>query len=395
MPDPTKIKIKHFHKSTEAVLIRGGKIYFDLLEALIDKASFEIHLQVYILENDSTGKPILNALINAAKRGVSVYLVLDAYGSNNISNTVVDNLTDSGVHFKWFKPVIQFGNMELGRRMHHKILCVDEQICVVSGANIADRYNDTKESPAWLDFAILAKGVVAEEVKRRCLQVWKRKFSLLNRGIKMRIPIVSSAIEADNLLLKTSVNDWLRGRVEIYNGYLNAFKSAESDIMIVGGYFMPGRLTRKRIAGAARRGVKISVILTATSDVMFAKPASEYLYHWLFKHNVNIYEWQPEILHGKVAVVDGKWSTIGSFNLNYLSAFESLELNLEVIDDDFSSKFRQMIVDISQNESRQILKDEYYKRLSFSNLLINWFSYRFVRWSMRLLNAFSNKPKPN
>lgn len=395
MSDPIKFKIKRFHNSTEAVLIRGGKVYFDLLQELIDEARIEIHLQVYILENDSTGRSILNALMNAAKRGVSVYLVLDAYGSNNISNSVVDEIIKSGIHFKWFKPIIQFGNMELGRRMHHKILCVDEQICVVSGANIADRYNDTEDSPAWLDFAILAKGVVAIEVKRRCLQIWEKNFALLNRRIRIRIPAISSAIEADNLLLKTCVNDWLRGRVEIFNGYLNSFKAAESEIIIVGGYFMPGRITRKRLAGAAKRGVKISIILTATSDVMFAKPASEYLYHWMFKYGVNIYEWQPEILHGKVAVVDGKWSTIGSFNLNYLSTFESLELNLEVIDDDFSSRFRQMLVDISQNECRQILKDEYYKRLSFSKLLFNWFSYRFVRWSMRLLNAFSNKPKPN
>ena len=389
-----KISQRLYHNADKVELIRGGKLFFDVLDNLIREAKSEIHVQVYILEEDETGLRVVKALCDAAIRGVEVYLVLDKYASSNLSAELINKIIDSGIRFKWFKPVIRFGNMEFGRRMHHKIVSIDESVALSTGINFANRYNDIGDQQAWLDFAILVEGISAVEIKRRCLQIWESPFKL-KKYKKFRLPVIQKAIKADNILVKVSVNDWLRGKQGIHKGYNSAFKNSNSEILIVGGYFLPGRLMRNRIRDAARRGVQVKVILTHISDVAFAKEASEFLYSWMFRNNIEIYEWQPTILHGKIAIVDKMWATVGSYNLNYLSTFESLELNLEIIDAQFAASLSQLFHKITENECIQITEENYLKHYSIIKSIKNWFSFWFARNSMRILNAFSNKPKPS
>jgi len=390
----SKFRRQYYHRTSHVELIRGGGQFFKLVEELIDEAKTEIHIQYYICEADQTGIAVMNALIRAAQRNVEVYFILDAYGSGKLPDTSLQKMIDSGVKFKWFKPVIRFGNMEFGRRLHHKVIAIDEQVSLVTGVNIANRYNDINNNQAWLDFALLVKGISAKEIKRRCVQIWEKPFKISRRWRKFRLPQINDSIQSHNALVKVSVNDWLRGRNEIYQGYRNAFQKAEKEIYIVGGYFLPGRILRKSIRDAAIRGVNISVILTRFSDVMFAKSAEEFLYNWMLKNGIKIYEWQPTIMHGKLAVVDRMWSTVGSFNLNYLSRFESIELNMEIIDDLFSAQLSDLMGEIVRNECIQISSDEFYKKYSLVKRLKLRFSYWFARTIMRILTAFSNKPNP-
>ena len=174
----TKFRRRYYHRASHIELIRGGKQFFDLLEKLIDEAKIEIHIQYYICEPDETGNAIMNALIKAAQREVEVYFVLDAYGSSKLPESWHQKMIDAGVKFKWFRPVIRFGNMELGRRLHHKILAIDEQVSLVTGVNIADRYNDINNIKAWLDFALLVKGIPAKEIKQRSLQIWQKTYKI-------------------------------------------------------------------------------------------------------------------------------------------------------------------------------------------------------------------------
>ena len=282
--------------------------------------------------------------------------------------------------------------MEFVRRMHHKIVSIDESVALSTGINFANRYNDIGEKKAWLDFALLVEGISAVEVKRRCLQIWESPFTL-KKFKKYRLPVINQSVKAENILVKVSVNDWLRGRHGIFKGYSKAFTGAQKEILIVGGYFLPGRSMRRKIRNASKRGVKVKVILTSISDVLFAKEATEYLYRWMFKNNIEIHEWQPNILHGKIAIVDGIWATVGSYNLNYLSTFESLELNLEIIDPPFAASLRQLYFEIIEKECVQIIEQDYLKQFSIKKNIKNWFSFWFARNSMRILNAFSNKPK--
>ena len=390
-----KFRRRYYHRASHIELIRGGKQFFDLLEKLIDEARVEIHIQYYICEADETGNTIMNALIRAAKRNVAVFFVLDAYGSSKLPELSHKKMIDAGINFKWFRPVICMGNMEFGRRMHHKAVAIDEQVSLVTGVNIANRYNDINGEKAWLDFALLVKGIPAKEVKQRCLQIWEKTYKITGKWRKFRLPIMSDSIQSHNALVKVSVNDWLRGRNEIYTGYRNAFQKAEKEIQIVGGYFLPGRNMRRKLREASKRGVNISVILTRVSDVMFAKSAEKYLYNWMFQNDIKIYEWQQTVMHGKVAVVDQTWSTVGSYNLNYLSNFESIELNMEIIDNGFSRKLSELLSQISREECTLIDKDEFYRHYSFMVKLQNRFSYWIARTLMRVLSVFTKKPSPN
>jgi len=384
---------KHYHRADAAQLIRGGKLFFETLEKLIRGAKFEIHFQFYILEEDETGSKIVNALIEAANSGIKVYVVLDAYGSSKLSSKTLKLFEEAGIQFKWFRPIISLSNMEFGRRMHHKIVAIDERIALTTGVNIANRYNDIGNTPAWLDFALITEGITAKEIKRRCLQIWEKRYQLSKRWKKFRLPVVASSISAENPMIKVSVNDWLRGRNSIYNGYRNAIGTAKHEIFIAGGYFLPGRVLRRSLREARGRNVSVSIILTKISDVAFSKSASEYLYQWMFSKGIRIFEWEPSIMHGKIAVVDQIWSTVGSFNMNYLSTFESIELNMEIINDSFSKQVSELLHRIAENECSEVVEEEFLKKYSILKRLKTWISFIFVRYSFRLLNLFSKKPK--
>src|SRR5690606_14202528 len=147
-------------------LLLGGRDLFSLLLHLIRQARKSIHLQVYIYEQDETGEEVANALIAAAGRGVAVYELVDGYGSQGLGNKFIKRLTGHGVHFRVFEPLFRSKHFYVGRRMHQKVLVVDARYAIVTCANIANKYNDLPEEPAWLDFALCIEGEVAVQLCR-------------------------------------------------------------------------------------------------------------------------------------------------------------------------------------------------------------------------------------
>lgn len=388
---PKWVDTSTFQQAEKIQLIRGGSDYFDTLVDLIEHARFEIHFQVYILQEDQTGRRILESLKQAASRGVKVFMVLDDYGSS-ISETTITTLTEQGIQFKHFRPVIRLNNMEFGRRLHHKVVVIDGTIGVVGGINVADRYNDVDGIPAWLDFALLIEGPTADALHQRCVQIWEPRHQIIKRLSPLRI---SESIDQDATRaswVKMNVNDWLRRQRDVTKSYRRAINHAQKDIYIIGSYFLPGRRMRYRLRKAAARGVRVHVVLTHVSDVPFAKAATEYLYRWLFRNRFKVYEWKPTVLHAKVALIDDYWATVGSFNINFLSAYESIELNLEVVDREFGSQFKSVLVDIIENECEPIHEEDFEQRYSWRRKSRNWISYFVVRYAMRTLNIFSKKP---
>src|SRR5450432_1874767 len=154
-------------------LIRGGKAYFELLEKIIGQAKDTIHLQVYIYDEDDTGRKIAEALIAAAKRKVKVYLMADGYASQSLSTAFIQRLSEGGVNFRFFEPLFKSNSFYLGRRLHHKIIVVDTDIAMVGGINISNNYNDLPGKPAWLDFALFAEGNIVKELCVLCWKTWK------------------------------------------------------------------------------------------------------------------------------------------------------------------------------------------------------------------------------
>ncbi|MBL0074071.1 MAG: hypothetical protein IPP34_20645 [Bacteroidetes bacterium] len=155
---------------------------FDELNALILSAERTIHFQVYIIDPDDTGAPLLNALMEAAKKGVQVNLVVDDFGANLFTEEWEKKLEDAGVNFKKFETFISTGKFYVGRRMHHKVLVIDEKIAMVGGMNIADRYRGTKEVPAWLDYAVIVEGPICKNLALACTRILRNNLIPRNRN---------------------------------------------------------------------------------------------------------------------------------------------------------------------------------------------------------------------
>jgi cardiolipin synthase A/B len=232
-------------------LVRSGYEYFELLEQLILSAKNRIHLQVYILGEDDTGKQIAFALMHAAQRGVKVFLVVDGYASQDLSSSFVQKLKSAGVHFRYFNPLLKSKYFYFGRRMHHKVAVVDGQKAMVGGINISNNYNDTVDTTAWLDWALYVEGEVAARLEFVCEDL--RKFEVLEvtKHLRRRKLIVHDQP------IGIRINDWVRGRKEITATYLKMLRNATSHVTIVSSYLLPGRLLRKSLKAAVRRGVKV------------------------------------------------------------------------------------------------------------------------------------------
>jgi cardiolipin synthase len=358
-------------------LIRGGKEYFTLLKELIHKAQHTIHLQVYIFDEDETGREVAAALMEAARRGVSVYLLADGYASQDISALFIRELEKGGVNFRFFQPILKSDHFYFGRRMHHKILVTDARYCMVGGINISNKYNDGYGKPAWLDWALYAEGEIAPELVKVCLELWTKTKSAHQKLLWQADPPIDLPKHQSPVRMRR--NDWVQKRSQITQSYLEMFKDARSHIYIMSSYFLPGTMLRKKMARAARRGVKIKLVLAGISDVKVAKHAERYIYRWIFKNNIEVYEYNQSILHAKISTYDGKWATIGSYNVNNISAFASIELNLDVKQEAFAINVQHHIEDVIKQDCERITEEDYNTRYHFMSRVFQRCSYQIVR----------------
>ncbi|MBK7883365.1 MAG: hypothetical protein IPJ81_05950 [Chitinophagaceae bacterium] len=166
------------------------------------------------------------------------------------------------------------------------------------------------------------------------------------------------------------------------------FRNARSHITILCSYFLPGRIIRSLLSKAARRGVKIKIITAGPSDVMLAKHAERWLYDWLLRNKIELYEYQPAVLHAKIAVCDSEWLTVGSYNINNISTYTGIELNLDVNDTRFATETEKIIRTIMQNECIAITHE---KHLLAKNILIQfhrWVCYRAIRAIFYILTFY-------
>lgn len=359
-------------------LIRGGAEYFDLVEELIDQSVHSIHLQTYIFESDQTGQRISAALRRAAFRNVRVYLLLDGYASADLDQGFIQQMIEAGIHFRWFQPILKGRNYYVGRRMHHKILVVDGLHSVVGGVNMSNRYNDLPGQPAWLDFAIRIDGEASIELFNRCVEMWTRSI-WTKIGLSGMFNWRSVIPPEEEAFTRVRINDWVRNKNQISRSYLLMFHRAQEQITILSSYFMPGRILRKHMTHAARRGVVIRVILTGRSDVGLSKAAERYLYPWLLSRNVEIYEYRHTVLHGKMAAYDRKWATIGSYNVNNISAYASVELNIDVRHDAFAESVENALDQIIADDCFRITHSRYSRATSIFSRAWHRISFEMIR----------------
>lgn len=370
-----------YYPADEVQLVYSGSDYFDRLLELIGAAKASIYFQTYIFDEDATGVLISKALKVAAGNGVKVYVLLDAFGSKELSKTFMADLRQAGIHLRMFAPFFSKNTIHLGRRMHHKIVVADDERALVGGINVSDKYRGSATEREWLDYAILVKGTVCEQLSKICFAILNRHFPVLKKD---PVPMTTGS----KCLVRFRQNDRLRGKRQISMGYLYAIRNARHSIIFVSSYFLPGRRILKALKKAAKRGVQVTIILSAQSDIILFGKATSHLYTYLMKQGITIYEWQDSILHGKIAMVDEKWVTIGSFNLNYLSALSSIELNVEAMNATLVNELKAHLEGIIQRGCKKIDYDDYLQTNTWRRRMINTFAYYLTRAFMKSLALF-------
>jgi cardiolipin synthase len=366
----TPIPAKNFME-----LVHSGEDYFDRLERIILESKIEIHIQTYIFEYDTVGKKMVAALKEAASRNVKIYILLDGFGSFSFPKYVLNDLKQNGINVRFFSPFFSTNSLYIGRRLHHKVVVADSKIALIGGINIADKYLGTETIAPWLDYAVqLQDEKIGASLAKLCWNIYFRKRRVSRKKI-------ASVIYHDEEV-STSVlqNDWLKRKNEIYKAYIKSIGDAKKEIVIVGSYFLPGRKLVATLKKASDKNVKIKLILSGISDIPMARRAGCHLYSKLLRYNIELYEWKLSVLHGKTAVVDGNWTTIGSFNLNNLSSFGSIELNVGIHSFEFSNNYllhlNQIITQCERITPESLeLRDGTYTKF------INWLSY----WATRII----------
>ncbi len=370
---------KKYTLRNRVALLRSGERYFEVLLRMIADARQEFHLQTYILEPDTTGRLVLEALIAASARGVAVYIQLDAYGSGRLDETMMSDLRSKGIRIRKYGRLISRGKLHLGRRMHHKITVMDSHTALVGGINISDNYSGWNGKTPWLDYAVVVQGETARQLNRICRKRWKGLDQQQEPPSREsdRLP-VEGLSTGDRVPVRITQNDFLRRKQETAMSYRQAIRQARNSLVFVGGYFLPGGLARRLLKKAARRGVAISLIVSAESDVGIVRNSRRYLYGWLLRNGVRIFEYHPSNVHGKLLLKDNSLVSIGSYDLNNLSTYSNIELNLDIRDLDFSEIVRSELEAVIAGACHEVTPTQHGQE-GILRKLLDWASYQLVK----------------
>ena len=289
-------------------LLDGGEQAYPRMLLAIALAQRSVHLEVYAFAPLGVGATFVDALASAARRGVTVQVVIDGWGSVRGGHAVAATLRQAGCTVQIYNPL---GALLVGRfgRNHRKVLVVDDEVAFLGGINIGDENVGEGVRLGWADLA---------------LEIHGPQCAHLGRMIRR---------EPDHQV-DSSLRVYLCGRGggwRLRRRYLKAFASARQRIHVAHGYFLPDGGVVRAITAAARRGVQVRLLLSGRSDVPFARAATRRLYRRLLAAGVRIHEWSGSVLHAKVATIDGRHLLVGSFNLDPFS-LANLEALVEVAD---------------------------------------------------------------
>ena len=363
-------------------LLENGEAFFPRVFEAILSARSEVIIETFILFEDKVGKELHAAMRAAAQRGVKVDLMIDGFGSPELSPEFIEGLTSAGVKLRVFDPVKRLFGQRLNvfRRMHRKIVVVDGSTAFVGGINFAADHLLDFGPKAKQDYAVALTGPIVAEIHRFVLHAiavggkgsgWFRR----RLGASSHVANVPQG-EAE---VQFVTRDNRRHTDDIERHYRAAIRSARQRILIANAYFFPGYTLIKEMRSAARRGVDVRLILQGNPDMPFVRTAASMLYHYLLHAGVRIYEYCERPLHGKVALADDQWSTVGSSNLDPLSLSLNLEANVIVRDKAFNQLLWERLDALMRHNCRQVQAADL-TEWSAWRLVRSFFVFHLLRW---------------
>ena len=358
----------------DITLLEGGAAYFSALLQAIDASQAEVRLETYIFNFDATGERVASALVRAAQRGVAVYVVMDGIGTAELPAAWEEQFKQAGVHWSRFSPLGRLGLLIPGRwrRMHRKLCVVDSSVAFCGGINILDDYHDLNHGPQdfpRFDFAVRVTGPLVVDIRAVVVQFWARLQAarqlerLQFRGARAELQgQVKSPTSRQGTTAGLVLRDNLRNRNRIERAYRKAIGEARHEVLIANAYFLPGAKIRRALTDAARRGVRVRLLLQGRYEYFMQYHAARPVHGALLAAGVEIYEYQSGFLHAKVAVVDGHWATVGSSNLDPLSLQLAREANVVVENTQFAASLRSRLEDAIARHGRRLDSKAYAQR---------------------------------
>ncbi len=362
-------------------LLETGAEYFPVLGAAIDAAACEIHIETYIFADDVTGRTIVAALVAAARRGVTVRLLVDGFGARDFLPGLGQQLVENGATVEVYRAEAARLKMRRHRlrRLHRKLAVIDGRIAFVGGINIIDDHDSPHPAPRF-DYAVRVEGPLVARIHASMHQLWQLVgwAKLQHRPPSLPVSPCAQDKPAGTMSAAFLIRDNLRHRRDIEDAYLEAIESARTGILLASAYFLPGRHFRHALLDAAARGVAVTILLQGRVEHALLHYATQAIYHQLLAGGVRIFEYHPGFLHAKVAVADGVWATVGSSNIDPFSLLLAREANVVVRDHGFATQLAASLQRAIDNAAHEVVVADLARR-SLPARALRWLAYSVVR----------------
>ena len=368
-----------FYDGNEVRLIMSGREKFEMMFEDIRNAKSSVHLEYFNFRNDSIASLLFDILREKRKQGVEVRALFDGFGndSNNqpLKKHHIQSLRDDSIDIHEFDPVRFPWVNHIWPRDHRKIVVIDGHIAYTGGMNVADYYIvGTEQVGEWRDMHCRIEGPVVNELQDIFARIWQKvtKEQLSNpkyyRGKDkgdMTVGIVNREPNKTNKIMRQL--------------YINALDDAQDSIQIINPYFTLTPSVKKAIHRAIDRGVKVDILVSAKSDIPLTPDAVYYNVHKLMKRGANIWLYQPGFHHSKIMMVDGKFCTVGSTNLDARSLRFDYEVNALIVNTKITQELQDMFIRDTK-KSVKLTPEEW------NNFRTGW--QKFRGWFANLLSPF-------
>ncbi|MFA5678335.1 MAG: cardiolipin synthase ClsB [Pseudomonas sp.] len=338
-------------------LLINGEEFFPRVFEQIRQARKEVLLETFIVLEDKVGKELQQALICAARNGAHVEVIVDGYGTVDLSNEYLSEMSDAGIRVHVFDPQPRrFGmRTNLFRRLHRKIVVVDNEVAYVGGINFTAVHLADYGPGAKQDYAVEVRGPIVMDIRHASLNLF--------RHARRELPLPLNSEQrlqryAGSSRVMLAIRDNKRHTSDIEDHYLRAIRSANQRLVIANAYFFPGYRMLRELRHAARRGVQVTLVLQGEPDMPWVRHCSTFLYSYLLRSGVVIHEYCQRPLHGKVALMDSEWVTVGSSNLDPLSLSLNLEGNLFIRDQKLNHQLHEHLISLSEQHCSKITPDK-------------------------------------
>ena len=366
------------HNNNVTLLTSGQEKFDDMFEA-IRQAKNSIHLEYFNFRNDSIAHLLFDLLGEKVKEGVEVRALFDGFGnsSNNrpLKKSHVREIREEGIQLYEYNPVRFPWIDDIFNRDHRKIVVIDGQVAYTGGMNVADYYiNGTEMVGSWRDMHCRIEGDEVNTLQDIFLRMWKKVTKE-----EISDPKYFNAQDAGDMMVGIINREPRTSNKIIRQFYVDAINDAQDSIYLINPYLTLNHKLKKALKKAIKRGVKVSVMVSKKSDIPLTPDCVFYNVHKLMKHGADVWIYEPGFHHTKVIMVDGRFCTVGSANLNSRSLRWDYEENAVIVDPSVTQQLCDLF-NADKKDSFRLTKE------SWNEWRTPW--KKFVGWFAHLLAPF-------